>query len=476
VRASIRERDRTNVALAPAQSELVLRSGVETGGTFNAGGTQGSWVEFNFEYGNRYVTAHVSLDTWNPARGSSFTWLGSQNFVDSAYLMLRPPPFGKLKLGWTVGAFGVTYGPLGENGGGFYQNPVGRIQGTGETLAAEYRLTDTWLLTLQHGFHSAGDKAPEAPHRNEVPGAPDPWAQTPVNLGDSYDPSAWIHHLHLGFVKSGDITITTELHYLHNFSLDDRGLLRAAEPPTSGSSSNYDEDPRRETPAQVGENEGIDESDRRDDGVYTAYGANVGLRGNWFRAGAGIVYGRAKNAYALHGLAISYVGDGETFSNDWIGPRSLDEKNNWAGSMWSVAAETELGWGSFWRRPEPFWGEGTDLRTTLGFQFGRISSHDPERDGWSMYRVGVNVLASLLPWLGAETRLDQVNPNTDRPEQIYYAWMARIILRTFWTSHEQVALQYNKWIYGSEKPVNFRAPPVEDLDDDVLSLGFSMWW
>ena len=43
-------------------------------------------------------------------------------------------------------------------------------------------------------------------------------------------------------------------------------------------------------------------------------------------------------------------------------------------------------------------------------------------------------------------------------------------------SHETVALQYNKWIYGDEVPINFRAPPSEKLDTDALSLGFGMWW
>jgi hypothetical protein len=78
--------------------------------------------------------------------------------------------------------------------------------------------------------------------------------------------------------------------------------------------------------------------------------------------------------------------------------------------------------------------------------------------------------------LGAGVRVDQVNPNLDRPEQIFYALTARLVFRTWWNSHESVTLQYNKWIYGDEVPINFRAPPNEKLDTDALSFGFGMWW
>ena len=120
VRASIRSRDLTNVSLAPKQSELVLRNTVDTGGSFSAGGAQGSWVEMKFEYGNRYITAHVNLTTWNPYRGASFVQLGSENFIDSAFITAKAPQLGKLRLGFSFGAFGVKYGNLGNYGGGFY--------------------------------------------------------------------------------------------------------------------------------------------------------------------------------------------------------------------------------------------------------------------------------------------------------------------------------------------------------------------
>jgi hypothetical protein len=222
----------------------------------------------------------------------------------------------------------------------------------------------------------------------------------------------------------------------------------------------------------------VNEALTRGDGRYDAYGATLGFRGGqWARGGIGVTYAKAENAYALHGLNVSFVGDGETFSRDWIGPRSVNpETGDVEGSLWTGAAEAEFSWGTLWRAPEPFWGEGFNVTTAFGFQYGVIDSFDPVRDGWKMYRAGIDTQVSILPWLGSYVRIDQVNPNLDQPEQIFYALTARLTFRTWWNSHEAVHLQYNKWIYGDEVPINFRAPPSEKLDTDALSLGFSMWW
>ena len=449
----------------------VIRNAVTSGEGFNAGGTQGSWVQMTFEYGNRIATARVVIDTWNPAQGSSFSWNSSQNFVDQAYFAFRIPPIDKLRLGVTIGAFSQTYGALGQYGGGFYSNSVGQISGIGETVSAEYQLTDEFVLTLDHGFMGR-DKTPGGCVGPCTPGDYSSRTQEASNnLGDSYDPASFIQHAHVGIIKNGDLQLQGMLHWLQNWSQDDRGYLRPSTQDPTTPPSQINTDPHRETPL-------VDESTTRGDGSYDAYGATLGFRGEqWFRGGVGIVHATAENAYALHGLNVSYVGDGEQFSRDWIGPRSLNrETGDWEGSMWSASTEAEFSWGTFWRRPEPFWGEGFNVTTGVGFQYGSIDSNDPTRANWDMYRVGVDAFVSMLPWLAAGLRVDQVSPNTNRSAQTYHALTARLVFRTFWNSHEQVTLQYNKWIYGSEAPVNFRAPANERLDTDAISFGFGFWW
>jgi hypothetical protein len=333
VRATLRQRP-----LPPGseRNSLALRNAVQTGEPFSAGGTQGSWVQMTFEYGNRIATAHVGLTTWNPSRGASFTQLGSQNFIDSAYMTFRLPPIEKLKVGVAIGAFSQTYGNLGQYGGGFYANQTGQIAGNGATISGEYNITDSIVLTGDYGLMS-GDKAPggcDTPPigpDGHVTACPPGTPVAPVNLGDSYDPSRWVQHFHAGVIQNGDLTINAQLHYMQNYSQDDRGLLPKVKEPTSGSLSNYNPDPRPETPLfdLNGKEYGLDESITRGEGRYDAYGATVGFRGGqWFRGGLGFTYAKAENAYALHGLNVSFVGDGETFTRDWIGPRSINPKTS----------------------------------------------------------------------------------------------------------------------------------------------------
>jgi hypothetical protein len=409
----------------------------------------------NFAYGNRYATAHVQIDTWNPSRGSTFTQLGSQNFIDSAYMTFRAPPFGKLRLGWTLGAFGNTYGALGNYGGGLFQAVVGRVQGVGINTAAEYDLTSTLVLTAEHGVHSM-DKVPN--------GAPE-------SVGTPYDPTPWVNHAHLGIIRNGDVTLQGTLHFLDNWSQDDRGLLPRKIPEVGAAASEYDPDPRPETPL-------IDESGFRYDGRLTAYGADLKFRGwNWMQGGVGGVYAKARHAEALHGLSIFFAGDGKSISRDWLGPRSPG-----TGTLTGLSAEINASWGTLWRKPAPFFGEGFNITTSLGGQWATFSVEEPtarqaeRRDGWTMYRVGFENVASILPWLGAGVRLDQVNPNVDDPNQTFYALTSRLVFRTGWNTHEQVTLQYNKWIYGDDPPTSFRNAPAEALDTDIVSFGFGMWW
>lgn len=451
VKASLRDRARAPVA---GQSEVALRNSQDTGGGFGAGAALGSWVQLNFAYGNRYATAHVQIDTWNPSRATNFTQLGSQNFIDSAYMTLRAPPLGKARLGWTLGAFGNTYGALGNYGGGMFQAVVGRVSGVGVNTALEYDLTDTLVLTAEHGIHTM-DKAPN--------GAPE-------SYGWAYGPTPWVNHAHLGLIRNGDLTLQGTLHFLDNWSEDERGLL-PPKIPRPNSAPSEDRDPRPET-------DRLDESYLRHDGRLTSYGADLKFRGwNWMQGGVGVSHAKATDAYALRGLSVFFAGDGQTLSRDWLGPHSLGN-----GALTGLSAEVSASWGTLWRKPAPFFGEGFNVTTSIGGQYAVFSVEEPtarpqeRRDGWSMYRVGLENWASILPWFGAGLRIDQVNPHLDREDQTYYALTTRLVFRTNWNTHEQVTLQYNKWFYGEDAPVNFRKPPAELLDTDIISLGFGMWW
>jgi hypothetical protein len=53
----------------------------------------------------------------------------------------------------------------------------------------------------------------------------------------------------------------------------------------------------------------------------------------------------------------------------------------------------------------------------------------------------------------------------------------KLIFRSNWNSHEQVTLAYTRWFYGAhthgEAPNDYTH---EELDDQMFSLSFGMWW
>ena len=76
----------------------------------------GNWVGLRFSYGNARVTANLSVDTWNPTRPTSFYSLGSQYFINNAYLDFNPKKIGPLALTFRVGRFNLSYGNLSKFG------------------------------------------------------------------------------------------------------------------------------------------------------------------------------------------------------------------------------------------------------------------------------------------------------------------------------------------------------------------------
>src|SRR5262249_16121950 len=145
--------------------------------------TQGSWVDMTFEYGNGVVMSHVKITTWKPVRATDWTAVGSQNFVDEAYLTWRARPLEKLALNWTVGAFRNIYGGLGQYGVGQYNAQiVGMPFGVGETLSAHYDLDETYTLQIEDGFMGRLAKTPKGVVPDLVNGGSNPAL-----------PSSWVH-------------------------------------------------------------------------------------------------------------------------------------------------------------------------------------------------------------------------------------------------------------------------------------------
>jgi len=107
----------------------------------------------NFRYGNRDVSTNLTLSTWNPSQPTTFYQLGSQGFVNNAYLTYNIPAIGKLRLRANIGYFFYNYGNLGQYTAGMYQMPyVGGARGVGGLVVSEYPLTPELSLYVEEGF------------------------------------------------------------------------------------------------------------------------------------------------------------------------------------------------------------------------------------------------------------------------------------------------------------------------------------
>src|SRR4029079_2523336 len=142
---------------APGQSDVVFHVSPNTPEEYQSfvstAAVPGNWVQMNFRYGKRDVTANLTLSTWNPSEPTTYYQIGSQNFIQDAFLTYNVAPLGRLKLQANLGYFFTNYGNLGEYTAGIYQAPyVGAVRGIGENVLADYPLTPELTLVLEEGF------------------------------------------------------------------------------------------------------------------------------------------------------------------------------------------------------------------------------------------------------------------------------------------------------------------------------------
>lgn len=400
--------------------------------------TPGSWIDLHFEYGNERVQSHVTLTTWKPIRGQSWTDVRSQSLVDQAYVAMNLPVTDDLRLLWTVGAFRNIYGGLGQYGAGQYNTIIiGMPFGVGETMTAQYSLGGDYTLNFEHGVMGRMGKVAAG----SGPTPFDPAQSAAV-------PSGWVHHAHLGLSKNGEIPWVVTLHYLTNWSQDERDQV---------------DDPRTWW---------VDEG-RRPDGRLSVYGFDARMINNHYgNAAVAVAYADAQDAALLTGMGFFGTVTGEELTKRFLGQRGGGN-----GQMFVGGFEYNLSWAKLLYHPEPFWGEGPDLITSIFSNVAHIHSPDPDFDRRSMVKFGTEVTYRMLKWFGVSGRYDHVIPNSKDRGETFDVISPKLIFRSDWNSHEQVTLSYTRWFYGPRTHAEFPIElPRERLDDQMFALHFGMWW
>lgn len=412
----------------------------------------GNWVNMNFSYGNDVVSSSVSINTYNPTQPTNFWQVGSQYFINNAFLRFRVPQIEGFRVGWTVGYFTNNYGTLGQYGGGLYTHAItGGPQGVGETVVVERDIADGVTLVFEHGLMgNAGGKAP-----NDIV----------MGDGNEADPAwaaSFTNHGHLGIVTGSTTQWQAQVHLMNTWSQDDR-LQRnpLRNPPLTNN----------EFPADLPTTRELDESYVRD-GRLTVAGFDAKMVSPTYGVlGVGVSYIDGYYSFPLRGIT-TFGGDPERLTNSWWGVNSAGTGTLLVGGISYTMSVARL-----ILAPDPFSGRAPDIVITTGATFGRTTSSDLEFDKRVRHKYGVDALYTVLPWLGFGLRLDRVVPSSKNDRQTYHVVAPRILFKTDWGSRENITLGYVKWFFGPESHLDGLSQRSNELiDDEMFLLNFNMWF
>lgn len=438
LRFSIGERQE----VGPQQQEMTLHAPPvvpDYRDSFNYTGTvPESFVGLQFTYGNPIVTGNISVVSRQPRTGSSFFDPPKNPGIEDAYLEFQLAELMRnARFTLDIGAFTLRYGSMGEWDEGRYATPIiARTNGIGEAISAGFQFGKLSLVVNQ-----------------EIQGQADrPWA----GITSSYENDWADWRTGAGFVFGEHVGVGWDgmgvlgLHHMTAFTQDDRAS-----------------------------------QNNQPDGRLTILGADLRLtlsRFGHFYFGA--VSHQADYARSLSRIVeVLNVDSGRGLMEQYFGPSSMA-----TGSLFTLAAQYDLSISRLLYGTR-FQGEGPDIVVSLFGMQTNVSSDDKtvnpangrgRYDGVTKRKVGVEASYSVLPWLAVSTRTDQVWPDVDHLDTAFAQVSPRLLFRSGWNARDQVALQYTRFIYGSQTVVRGGFPAHDDPtlvpDNHLLALTASLWW
>ncbi|HVJ19322.1 MAG TPA: hypothetical protein VM686_28075 [Polyangiaceae bacterium] len=400
------------------------------------------YVKLLFSYGNSIVTGNISIEARSTYTGSSYFDPPSNPGITDAFLNFKLPEIAKDSLFQVnVGSFSNRYGTMGEYDEGRYGQPIiARTNAVGENIFAAFQLGELALM-IEQGIGGLTDKTP-------VGVVPDGWN----NFGDWNAGASWVNHLHAGLGYKGMATLG--LHYMTAWSQDDRVSSSLA------------------------------------DGRIDVLGADLRLTlghfGHFYLGGSYTNADRSRTVGRV--IEILNAPGGKGLMDNYLGPQSAG-----TGKLVTIGGQYDLSVGRLLRYPTPFAGDAPDIVVSLFGMLTNVESDDVTQgvdpttgetfslyDGVRKMKFGAEASYSFLAWLAASARFDHVNPNSENDKFRYTAISPRVIFRSGWNAHDQVVLQYTRFLYSDLTTVRSGYPPADDVsvfpDEDMISLSASMWW
>ena len=421
------------------------------------------WAELFFTYGNDLAQATVALSAFQ-FTDSAWNDSESQLGISQGYVKITPKLGDGIEFWAKVGSIWDDYGGMGRWDAGQYDTYLfGRTAVMGETLHVGKKVDDI-TYTFEQGFGTR---------------RPDPSIYNTARF-------TLVHHEH-AYVSWQD-TVEVGAHYLYSWSAEESREGAEAE-------------------AAV-----------LPDGSLSV--AGVGLRlisDEWGYLFLGYSRVNAKNARTV-GPAIEVInaaGGGQwelgIVGNYFDGPQADSEDHpeqmsNGTGSIDTIEAQYDVAFG-----------EEERTRLILYGMLNSVTSDIDATNGNTKLKYGVDASHSFLPWLGMGLRYDRLQPNSKIAEQSFSIISPRVTFRTSLFSHEEISLQYARYVYnkrtctgvddpldqkcvqvpsaaaGSEGfgaepeydrasdedpagPNANRGAPTKRPDVNVITLTASMWW
>jgi len=381
------------------------------------------WAELFLSYGNSWAKGTVAIQGFNFVDASYAD--PSANFgVGQAWVTITPyMPFENMRLEIKGGNFWGRYGMAGKYDAGEYDTFLfGRTHTMGEAVRLEVDNGDM-TLGFEQGF---GTKRPD----------PSLFNKTRFTL---------LHHEHADLTYNGPISMKFGLHFLDAWTQSEQPLTT---------------DPG--VPAVDG---AIDLGNQQPDGNMMVFGAdarfdlaNFGYL--WFGASHIIARDAITVAPAIEvihsygggeyqmGITGNYLDSSQCIAQYSIaggGPLAAGCSGG-NGSITTLALQYEVQATSL--AQGAIFGEGRELTAKLYGMVNLVKSHDAAQDGINKKKFGTDLLFDLFPIMGIGTRFDYLMPNSDYSKQNFGIISPRLVFRSNLVTHEQIALEYSRYIYS----------------------------
>jgi len=392
----------------------------------------------NFQYGSQTIQTFVSVE----ASLATTEWRGyyAGQFgprIRTAYVAVNPPPIGDLRLRVQVGAFPANYGAPGPWGWGLF-GPVLAVHGYGGVATGNYELWPGLSLYLEYGL--AG-----------VPETDEAFARGTYTEWPEVGLSTIVNHAHIGL------------------SLDNRYFAKLHLARANG----------RDLRLYLDDNPSTPQVEHGQDGVMDVAALELRVVADPYgQLGVTPVYWHFKNGLSVHdGIwwGLDWTAGGREMTNKFLGPQS-----GGTGQIAAVSIEYDASLRRMLAFPQPFDGNGQDLRIAVAFlPYWTVQSNDPAYNHTNGYFVGASLEHVILPWLsttyylfGESRKAAQVDINGHalRGQWTAFSGTVGLALHSNWQSQDRITIAYSRHFYSDFTDNN----PALPLDRDVITLGGSL--